>query len=144
MTRYSWKAFCSDGSFEDNARRTFDTKKEAYLDMRNSALEKMKWNTQWEDFTDGEEDAIGYGVHFSMNKIIHESYSGVYTYEIVEVREKVFVHEREWEVIDSFNPIPGHDWEVCLIYGVGAIWMNNVEGYVVLIGEDNTILKSDI
>jgi response regulator of citrate/malate metabolism len=48
----------------------------------------MKWNTE---FTDCDEnDTLGYKVHFSQNKIIHESYSGVYTYEIKEFDEKTF------------------------------------------------------
>ena len=57
--------------------------------MRNAALEKMKWNTEYDaDFADIIDDGyIGYEVKFSRNKIIHESYSGVYTYEIKEVQE---------------------------------------------------------
>ena len=140
--KYIWKAWSNDGCFEDQSRREFPTKKEAYIDMRESALEKMEWNTEWEDVD--ESDTLGYQVHFSRNKIVHKSYSGTYTYEIVEVNEKVHLHEREWEVIDSFTPIPERDWEVCLIYGVGAMWMNNIDGYIVLIEESNRILKSNI
>lgn len=57
--------------------------------MRNAALEKMKWNTEYDaDFADIIDDGyIGYEVKFRRNKIIHESYSGVYTYEIKEVQE---------------------------------------------------------
>ena len=140
--KYIWKAWSDDGCFEDQSIREFSTKKDAYTDMRESALEKMAWNTEWEDVD--ESDTLGYQVHFSRNKIVHKSYSGTYTYEIVEVNETVHLHEREWEVIDSFTPKPGKDWEVCLIYGVGAIWMNNEDGYIVLIEESNRILKSDI
>ena len=82
--KYSWKAKSDDGAFEDNGK-CFATKEDAYNDMRNEALEKMKWNTEFYDVE--EEDTIGYSVHFSKNKIVHESYSGIYTYEIVEVRE---------------------------------------------------------
>lgn len=139
--KYSWKAKSNDGSFEDDGG-WFETHEEAYNDMRNHALEKMKWNTEFYDVE--EEETLGYSVHLSKNKIVHESYSGVYTYEIVERREKVYLHDREWEVIDSFEPKYGRDWEVCLIDDVGAIWMNNVEGYIVLIEESNRILKSDI
>ena len=55
--------------------------------MRNAALEKMKWNTEYrEDFGDLEDgEYIGYKVRFSKEVIIHESYSGIYTYKIVEV-----------------------------------------------------------
>lgn len=146
MKRYSWKASSDDGSFEDEGQVWFKTHKEAYEDMRVYALEKMKWNTEWSDLDDieDEDNWIGYNVKFNPNYIVHESYSGVYTYEIVERREMVYLHDREWEVIDSFTPQKGYDWEVCLIYGVGAIWMNNVEGYIILIEESNRILKSDI
>ena len=145
MKKYTWIASSNDGSYHETSCRFFDTKKEAYEDMRNEALEKMKWNTELCDFDDlCEEDFIAYNVQFSPNKIVHTSYSGIYTYEICSVHEKVYLHEREWEVIDSFTPQEGYDWEVCIIYGVGAIWMNNVEGYIVLIEESNRILKSDI
>lgn len=143
--KYSWKAKSDDGNYEAQSCRDFDTKKEAYNDMRNVALEKMKWNTDWADFFDmAEEDWIGYNVKFHQNYIIHESYSGIYTYEIVEVREKVYKHDRDWEVIDSFTPRIGLDWEVCFIDGVGTMWMNNVDGYIVLVEESSRILKSDI
>lgn len=47
----------------------------------------MKWNTEFdEDFCDIEDcDYIAYKVKFFKNKIIHASYSGVYTYEIVAI-----------------------------------------------------------
>ena len=63
----------------------FTYKRECYNDMRNAALKKMKWNTEFYDVED--DNTLGYKVHFSKNKIIHESYSGVYTYEIKEVQE---------------------------------------------------------
>lgn len=85
MKKYRWVAESNDLSFEDESIQEFTSKEECYNDMRNAALEKMKWNTK---FTDCDEnDALGYKVHFSQNKIIHESYSGVYTYEIKEVQE---------------------------------------------------------
>lgn len=140
--KYSWKAKSNDGSYEAQSCRFFDTREEAYNDMRNEALEKMKWNTEFYDVE--EEDTLGYSVHFSKNKIVHESYSGIYTYEIVEVREKVYKHDRDWEVIDSFEPKIGRDWEVCFIDGVGTMWMNNHDGYIVLIEPSGRILKSDI
>ena len=145
MKKYSWKASSNDGSYEDEGQVWFNTHKEAYEDMRHHALVKMNWNTEWSDFSDMDKsDYIGYKVKFNQNYIVHESYSGIYTYEIVSQSEKVYLHEREWEVIDSFIPRKDYDWEVCLIYGVGAIWMNNADGYIVLIEESNRILKSDI
>lgn len=81
---YKWVASCDDGAFEDESRTLFSSKKSCYNDMRSHALEKMKWNTQYdEDF--GDCDSIGYEVQFTPNSITHKSYSGVYTYQIVEV-----------------------------------------------------------
>jgi hypothetical protein len=143
MKRYSWKASSDDGSYEVEPQKWFDTKKDAYNDMRKYALEKMKWNTEWCDFSDmAEEDWIGYNVKFHPNYIVHESYSGIYTYEIVSQSEKVSLHDREWEVIDLFTPDEDVDWEVCEIHGVGKMWMNNYDGYIVLIEPSGRILKS--
>ena len=139
--KYSWKAKSDDGCYEANGR-LFATKVDAFNDMRETALMKMLWNTEFYDVE--EEDTLGYSVHFSKNKIVHESYSGVYTYQIVERREMVYLHDRDWEVIDSFEPKYGRDWEVCFIDGVGTMWMNNVDGYIVLVEESRRILKSDI
>lgn len=89
MKKYKWVAASNDGAFEDESCKEFTSKRECYNDMRNAALEKMKWNTEYDaDFADIIDDGyIGYEVKFSRNKIIHESYSGVYTYEIKEVQE---------------------------------------------------------
>lgn len=83
--KYEWVASCDDGAFQDYSRKTFNTKEECYNDMRNSALEKMKWNTEYLHDFDNEEDSIGYEVSFSQNEITHRSYSGLYVYKIVEV-----------------------------------------------------------
>jgi hypothetical protein len=85
MKKYRWVAESNDRSFEDESRQEFTSKEECYNDMRSAALEKMKWNTEFCDVE--ENDTLGYKVHFSKNKIINESYSGVYTYEIKEVQE---------------------------------------------------------
>lgn len=78
---FYWLAESDDGSFTDISVGMFNTQKEAYEDMRNAALEKMKWNTEYdEDFYDV--DAIDYEVVFYKDKIIHSSYSGEYTYTI--------------------------------------------------------------
>lgn len=143
--KYTWKAFSNDGSFEDDAKIKFDTKKEAYVNMRHHALTKMKWNTEWEDFDDVmENDYIGYSVKFHPDYIIHESYSGVYTYQIVEVPERVTLYGRTWEIISSYTPEDMVDWEVCELPNIGKMWMNNYDGFIVIIAPDGTILKSDI
>ena len=85
MKKYKWFAESNDGAFQDESRQEFTSKEECYNDMRSAALEKMKWNTEFYDVE--ENDTLGYKVHFSKNKIIHESYSGVYTYEIKEIEE---------------------------------------------------------
>ena len=139
--KYSWKASSNDGCYEDKGSRWFDTKKEAYEDMREYALEKMQWNTEWEDVD--ENDTLGYEVHFSRNKIVHESYSGTYTYEIVPSHETIRKHNRMWEVLDSFLPTE-NEWEVGVFDGMGTLWMNNMDGYMVLIEPSGRILKSDI
>ena len=84
---YRWVAESNDGAFTNESVQIFSTKKECYDDMRNAVLEKMKWNTQFdEDFYDLEEDDyIGYEVRFQQDKIIHKSYSGTYTYEIKKI-----------------------------------------------------------
>ena len=81
---YKWVASSDDGAFEDDSKTMFSSKKICYNNMRKHALAKMEWNTQYdEDFSDC--DSIGYEVQFTPNSIIHKSYSGVYTYQIVEV-----------------------------------------------------------
>lgn len=81
--KYKWVANCDDAGFEDKSEKLFDTKKECYYDMRENALKKMTWNTDWYDV--GEDDYINYKVRFSRDCITHESYSGLYTYKIIEV-----------------------------------------------------------
>lgn len=79
---YFWIASSDDSAYEDYSDGLFTDKRECYDDMRDSALEKMKWNTQYnEDFYEPD-DYIGYKVRFSKNMIVHDSYSGSYTYQI--------------------------------------------------------------
>lgn len=79
--KYVWYAISNDYNFEDKSKKSFDTMEECYNDMRNSAFEKMKWNTQFaEDFCDC--TSIGYRVSFAKDKIVHCSYSGNYVYQI--------------------------------------------------------------
>ena len=121
MKKYKWFAESNDGAFQDESIQTFTSKRECYNDMRNAALKKMKWNTEFYDVED--DNTLGYKVHFSKNKIIHESYSGVYTYEIKEVEEiktielideqikmissaiRVFCMDIESKLLEINNPI---------------------------------------
>ena len=84
MAMFYWKVSSNDGAYEERSEWTFDTKKSAYENMRIAALEKMKWNTEYEEDFDEQGEPIEYKVIFSRDKIIHESYSGIYTYEIYE------------------------------------------------------------
>lgn len=84
---YFWIASSDDSAYEDRSDGLFTDKRECYDDMRDSALEKMKWNTQYnEDFYEPD-DYIGYKVRFSKNTIVHDSYSGSYTYQIFCLEE---------------------------------------------------------
>lgn len=59
MKKYKWIASSEDGSFEDERRQEFTSKKECYNDMRNAVLEQMKLKTEYaEAFNDCE--SIGY------------------------------------------------------------------------------------
>ena len=98
MKKFTWVAKSDDGAFEDESRILFSTKEACYNDMRNAALEKMKWNTEFnEDYSDGT-DTIGYEVYFSQDMIEHISYSGRYTYRIVEHPQN-----KEYEVSLPFS-----------------------------------------
>lgn len=148
--KYTWKAISDDGCFEDEAERPFATRREAYEDMRQHALEKMKWNTEWEDFERAdplnEEDLISsfmYEVHFSPNCITHNSYSGKYTYTIVNVADTIVKYGRTWTVIEGYEYTTG-DWLVGVFEGVGAVYMNNICGHIVLLEDGGSVLKSDI
>lgn len=84
--KFKWIAKSNDGAFEDESEKAFSSKLECYNDMRNHALGKMKWNTEYYDFDDLQEgEYIGYEVTFSKDMITHKSYSGLYIYKIVEV-----------------------------------------------------------
>ena len=90
---YKWVAYSNDGSYEDFSRSSFDNKKDCYNDMRNAVLEKMKWNTEYdEDFT-CTDDAVGYKVRFTQDMIIHTSFSGTYVYKIVGADDAVKIED---------------------------------------------------
>lgn len=84
--KYRWTAYCNDGAFTDESDGLFNTHKECYNDMRNKALMKMKWNTEFdEDFHN--DNSIEYNVTFSKREITHTSYSGLYVYKVEELYE---------------------------------------------------------
>lgn len=90
MKKFKWIAKSDDGVFEDESTEVFYSEKDCYEDMRNHALDKMKWNTEYDEDLSYllNEEYIGYEVKFKQNEIVHTSYSGVYTYKIIENMEK--------------------------------------------------------
>ena len=82
---FKWYCKSNDG-YEEESKYAFETKHEAYNDMRNAVLEKMKWNTEYDEDFEDEEEVIDYCVdfYFSQGKIVHKSYSGIYTYVVYE------------------------------------------------------------
>lgn len=83
---FNWVCSSDDGAYFKYSPESFDNERDCYNAMRSEALEKVKWNTQFdEDFNDmGEGDSIGYSMSFSPKMITHFSYSGHYTYLMVE------------------------------------------------------------
>lgn len=88
---FYWVVHSDDGAYAINSivdfGKKFETQEEAYNHMRDAALEKMKWNTDYredydETWNEDDPEIIDYTVHFSQGKIVHSSYSGTYTYEI--------------------------------------------------------------
>jgi len=79
--KYKWVAFSDDHSFEDDSLGTFDNVVDCYNNMREFAIAKMKWNTEYDDI---DVDFIKYDVEFYKDRIIHKSYSGTYMYKIVD------------------------------------------------------------
>lgn len=99
-TKCKWVAYSNDGAYEDFSRGVFEDKKSCYNDMRNAVLNKMKWNTEFdEDFTEAD-DAVGYKVRFAQDMIIHASFSGIYVYKIVGENDVV---KKEDIFTDEFN-----------------------------------------
>jgi len=87
-TTYKWVAISYDKSYMDESVRTYTTKEDCYKDMRNSALEKMKWNTEYEDVTATDCDGgINYEVNFYPDRIILISYSGTYMFKIIPTED---------------------------------------------------------
>lgn len=103
--KYTWTAQDDENCWNDKATRVFDTQEECYADMMDHAVDKMKWNVDWDDVIDGQDiiengglkktnevgkyaGYIGYDVKFMPHKIVHHSYSGTYTYEIVTVADE--------------------------------------------------------
>ena len=94
---FIWSAFSNDGAYEEKSTMEFKSLKECYEDMRSAVLDKMCWNTEFdEDFdwsTKGNAifehtNAISYKVMFYPYMITHKSYSGKYFYNILVKKHK--------------------------------------------------------
>lgn len=96
--RCKWVAFSNDGSYIEQSGKVYDakegklvegfsSKKECYDNMRDAVLSKMKWNTEYDEDFNYEDDAVEYKVRFTRDMIIHSSYSGIYVYKIVDMNE---------------------------------------------------------
>lgn len=109
--RFKWVAFSHDSAYEVNSKHCFATKDECYNDMRNAVLEKMKWNTEYdEDFSDGT-DAISYKVWFEQGMIVHQSFSGTYVYLIVNEDENPDYYDVfSDEMVERLQRIDMIDW----------------------------------
>lgn len=79
-----WSCESEDKVDQEQSTHAFGTKEECYNNMRQHALDKMKWNTEWCDVNELEDDFIGYETHFGKDTITHSSYSGLYTYKITK------------------------------------------------------------
>lgn len=93
MKKFMWKAHSDDGSYLEESRK-FNSQEECYADMMSAALEKMKWNMDWDDVTSDTgasenpegivtaKDGIRYTLLAKPDMITHTSYSGKYTWEM--------------------------------------------------------------
>jgi hypothetical protein len=110
MNRYKWVAFSHDWSYEDNGRHLYANLNDCYNDMRDAVLNKMKWNTEYDEDFDSPAAAVSYKVWFEQGMIVHQSYSGTYVYLIVNedenpsyydvFNEKMLKHLKEIDMID--------------------------------------------
>lgn len=82
MKKFMWKAHSDDGSYLEESRK-FNSQEECYADMMSAALEKMKWNMDWDDVTIvASKDGIRYTLIAKPDIITHTSDSGKYTWEM--------------------------------------------------------------
>lgn len=98
MKKYRWIASSEYGSLEDESLQEFTSKEECYNDMRNAAFKKLCCNTEFDQDFSEIANYIGYKVKYNQEKIIHASYSGVYTYEIKEINSMKKVELTEEQV----------------------------------------------
>lgn len=81
--RYKWIGCSNDYSYEEKSKVVFNSKKDCYNSMRDAVLNKMKWNTEYDEDFVHKDDAVGYEVRFTQDMIVHSSFSGCYVYKII-------------------------------------------------------------
>ena len=94
---FVWKSSW-DNSPGPSSERTFPTQRECYEDMMIHAVDKMKWNLEYDDVLDDPislrktEDGlettdtpINYTLNVNSDRIVHKSYSGTYEYWIEKI-----------------------------------------------------------
>lgn len=56
---------------------------------------------------------------------------------------RISEHARTWDVLDEYN-LTENDWLVGNFDRTGTIYINSIEGYIILFEKKGRILKSDI
>lgn len=66
--------------------------------------------------------------------------------QIMEQKMTICAHGRTWEVLEHYDLIDadGKDWFVGDFDGLGTLYMNNMDGYMVLFERNGRTLKADI
>lgn len=107
---FKWTAKSDDDCFHDNSDRAFATQEDCYNDMMLHAVDKMKWNIEWEDVVERPvppnehglitKEQTGFNIGYTLDcypdYIVHNSYSGKYTYTI----EPIEVDTEEYARLD--------------------------------------------
>ena len=58
MAKYKWVGYSHDTAYDVGGKEVFNTKQDAYENMRNAVLEKMKWNTEYDEDFEEKDDTI--------------------------------------------------------------------------------------
>lgn len=140
--KYYWKSSSIHGLYNRKSD-LFNAKYLAFENAKTHIFDMLDRDTEWCDVE--ENDLIKCELKFSPDKITISIDSVEVVYEIIEVPEQINVYGHEWEVIPDFNPKSSeHNWLVGSFTGVGDLWMNNLDGYMVLMERDGRIIKTTI
>ncbi len=102
--KFIWRVTSNDG-FDDRCNKAFDTINECYNDMRNAALEKMKWNTEYDELL-GDDMSVRWDSLFDPEnkQIVITCCSCVYTYKIEKITctYDVIVVKHDWNQFTQY------------------------------------------